>query len=872
MRINDVGAEKDADADTVGVVKGAKASGDGIGDSGERGARMLRLLRTTGAILILAGCGVLLGWGLGIPWLTSDILGSDPIKAGAGLAFVLVGNALFLHARPSAYSKAIGWICILILSLIIVLNFSAQVSALQLETTKDIWNAPLSRIHTDPGWFSRGATASFGIAILALLALWYPAPRIWRTRALAMAGVLIFAISLQVQLRYFESRMIPYTNHTNDPWWYVRDMSLGSSALFIVLSCSFLWSSWLDSHNRWRISRWVSAVFACELILLAVLGIQVLQNTSAFIENIRTLQNLLGVATAKNSLKQMLLRLELRAEKADLSEKEHHAATHEILTQFETLQERVRNAPPLIQDFSSLGPLLQTWIEETRRPFSQEISEPRAGGEIDGTHLSEKLHQVLWALFSTDRVLFSEMKAVQDGATRVSLWNSSLLPSQILLSALFLGYGLLLTNNEISLRKSVENALRWETRTLELLSTKHYSDEILATILRGIEEHAPGVLCALLLVDEDGVHLRPAAAPSLSSDCVTALEQRVLGADSGACGAAALTGKQVVVSDIDSDPRCLSFRSLAADQGIKACCSSPIFGRHKRVIAVLSVFFREARSPFPGELEIIQIGIHITSIALELRQSEDELRNLNVSLENRIQERTQKLETALKELDTFSYSVSHDLRAPLRAIDGFSRILMDEHAGHLNEDGRRMLGVIRSETVRMGRLIDDLLSFSRLGRQNLTVEHIDMYHLALSEFNSLASLEKGRVIQLKMDSLPPAEGTLAMIRQVWINLLANAIKFTRSREVAEIEISAQAGKDGETIYRIKDNGVGFDMRHVGKLFGVFQRLHSEREFEGTGVGLALVSRIINRHGGKIWAEGEVNKGATFFFTLPNQTL
>jgi len=876
MRINDTGADAVV---VVNVVNPAGPTGDGrgdaIADSGDLGSRMLRLLQTTGGILILTGCGVLLGWSLGIQWLTSNILGSPPIKATAGLAFVLVGSALFLRSlrsRPDRYSKTIGWICILILSLIVVRNLFAHLSAIPPGTAEDILSNPLNRVRTDPGWISRGATACFGITTFVLFALWYPTPRIWRTRTLAIAGVLIYAISLQVQLRYFESLTIPYISRNNDPWWSLTDMSVVSSALFIVLSTSLLWCSWLESGNQWRITRWVTVIFACELILLVTMTLQALQNTSVFIDGIRTLQNLLGVATAKNSLKQMLLGLETRVEQGVLSDDERNATTREILTQFETLQERVRNTPTLIQDFSPLAPLLQSWIEQTRLVFPENRREPGLDVALGENVRTETFHQLLGALFSTDRVLFSQMKSVQDGATHVSLWTSSLLPSQILLSAIFLGYGLLLTNTEISFRKSVENALRWETRTLELLSTKHYSDEILASILRGIEEHAPAGLCALFLVDEDGVHLRKAAAPSLPSEYLNALERRVIGSDSGACGAAALTGKQVIVSDIDSDPRCLSFRTLAAAHGIKACCSSPILGRHEKIIGVLSVFLQEARSPAPAELEIIQIGIHITSIALELKQSEDEVRTLNASLEKRIQERTQKLEIAIKELDTFSYSVSHDLRTPLRAIDGFSRIIIDEYADHLDDNGKRMLGIIRSETVRMGRLIDDLLSFSRLGRQEITLEHIDMYQLALSEFNSLIALEKDRVIHLKLDPIPVAYGTLSMIRQAWINLLSNAIKFTRFREVAEIEISAQVGKDGETIYYIKDNGAGFDMRHVGKLFGVFQRLHSEQEFEGTGVGLALVSRIITRHGGRIWAEGEVNKGAAFYFTLPQRLL
>jgi light-regulated signal transduction histidine kinase (bacteriophytochrome) len=181
-----------------------------------------------------------------------------------------------------------------------------------------------------------------------------------------------------------------------------------------------------------------------------------------------------------------------------------------------------------------------------------------------------------------------------------------------------------------------------------------------------------------------------------------------------------------------------------------------------------------------------------------------------------------------------------------------------------------MLGVIRSEAQRMGRLIDDLLAFSRLGRQPIESARIDMRALAQEVFDELAAAEPDRKIQLDLHPLPPGLGTQAMIRQVWINLIGNAIKFTKDREIAVIDIGAVEDESGGTVYYIKDNGVGFDMRYVDKLFGVFQRLHTQQEFTGTGVGLALVQRIIQRHGGRVWAEAEVNHGATFYFTLPNQ--
>lgn len=238
-------------------------------------------------------------------------------------------------------------------------------------------------------------------------------------------------------------------------------------------------------------------------------------------------------------------------------------------------------------------------------------------------------------------------------------------------------------------------------------------------------------------------------------------------------------------------------------------------------------------------------------------------------LEAQVAERTQELAGTNAELESFSYSVSHDLRAPLRAIHGFARILLEDHNAQLDPEAQRLLGVIDQNTRRMGQLIDDLLAFSRLGRQDLAAGRVDMAELTRLVADDLrrAEGERNGHFEIKIGSLLPAQGDRALLRQVISNLLQNAVKFTRGRPHAKIEVGSRP--DGQqTVYYVKDNGAGFDARYVGKLFGVFQRLHSTEEFEGTGVGLAIVKRIVQRHGGRVWAEGKLNEGATFCFSLP----
>jgi PAS domain S-box-containing protein len=282
---------------------------------------------------------------------------------------------------------------------------------------------------------------------------------------------------------------------------------------------------------------------------------------------------------------------------------------------------------------------------------------------------------------------------------------------------------------------------------------------------------------------------------------------------------------------------------------------------------------RSDGTEFPVELSISPVKSgdttafcgFITDIT-ERKKAEEEIRSFNQKLEQKVLERTDELQIANKELESFSYSVSHDLRAPLRSIHGYMNIFAEEYSANLDQEGKRLIDVILKNSQKMGQLIDDLLAFSQLGRKELQKGKVGMHDMVSNIWEDLKRAEGNRSIAFKLNDLPVALADHVTIRQVWTNLISNALKYSRGKEQAIIEVGAE-DKSDETIYFVRDNGAGFDMKYYDKLFGVFQRLHSYHEFEGTGVGLAIVHRIVSKHGGKIWAEAKLNEGAAFYFSL-----
>ena len=295
---------------------------------------------------------------------------------------------------------------------------------------------------------------------------------------------------------------------------------------------------------------------------------------------------------------------------------------------------------------------------------------------------------------------------------------------------------------------------------------------------------------------------------------------------------------------------------MLRNEGMRSWINVPLIAQDE-LIGSLNLGSDRVNAFSSDDIDAVREVANSLAIAIHQAHLHDQVQRQAAELEQRVTERT-------AELEAFSYSVSHDLRAPLRSIDGFSRVLLEDYSDKLDPECNRLLNVICANASNMGQLIDDLLAFSRLGRQEMKLTDIDMGELTRGVSNELVS---DRRVEVRIGTLPPARGDPAMIRQVLVNLLSNGIKFTQPKDTSRIEIGHRNGNNENTYY-VKDNGVGFDMRYVEKIFGVFQRLHGTDEFEGTGVGLAIVQSIIQRHGGRVWAEGKINQGTTIYFTLP----
>ncbi|MEM7019887.1 MAG: ATP-binding protein, partial [Pseudomonadota bacterium] len=336
---------------------------------------------------------------------------------------------------------------------------------------------------------------------------------------------------------------------------------------------------------------------------------------------------------------------------------------------------------------------------------------------------------------------------------------------------------------------------------------------------------------------------------------------------------AAFSKKQVIVTDIDMDPLWDSFRDLAQAHELKACWSTPVICSRGQVLGTFATYYPTIKTPSPEHLAAIERWVNLSRIMIEGNRTDQDLQQLNMELEERVTSRTLELEAANRELEAFAYSVSHDLRAPLRAISGFSEAVMEEYADKLEPEGVAYLRYVQEGSQEMSELIDGLLKLSRSIREPLTWYSVNLSKLANEIIQGLRRQTPTRQVDFIIAQDITVQGDARLLKIVLANLLSNAWKYSARVIRPKIEFGADMLPDTQQkVYYVKDNGAGFDMEYADKLFEPFQRLHHTHEFEGTGIGLATAQRIIQRHGGSIWAKASPNQGAIFFFTTGTQGL
>ena len=821
--------------------------------------------------MAIVGGVVLAGWALGIHALTDPVPGTATMKANTALAFILCGGAMSLLHLPGARARRAVRVGALAAGGLALLTLAEYATGWNPGLDELLFRDPGTVATSHPGRMAPNSAICFMLTAAALWLMGRSPGKARRPLILGALGALVVAIGFFAVLGHAAAFSAGYR------WWNLTGLALHTAALFMLLGAAVLAFAWREAGARWLIGPGLTVGFVGGLVLLVAVAAYSRRSTTELIEaaaRVKPTHEVIG---------------KIRELRSDFDE-EQSGMRGFVITGDEAFLPLASEAIPKVRKHL---PELRELIADNARQqarlaalekaiserldFSQQTFELRRTSGFDaaarvvasgrGKALSDQIRTVLREMEAAEETLLAARRAQSGAITERTL---AILPAGVLVSVLLLTFGVLRLNGEVAARQRGAEVLAWEKSALELIGSAASLHEVLDRVMLGLEKQSPGALCSVLLLDADGLHLRHGAAPSLPDAYNRLIDGVAVGPAVGSCGTAAYADRQVIVADIASDPLWADYRELALGHGLRACWSTPIHGGEGKILGTFAIYYHEPRHPTPAEMDGIARAVHVTRIAIERKHAEEEIRGLNASLEQRVRERTAQLEAAVRELDAFSYSVSHDLRAPLRAVDGFSRMVLEDNAARLDEEGRRMLGVIRSETQRMGRLIDDLLAFSRLGRQQLEPVPMDMHALAQEIFDALAALEPARRLRLDLHPLPPARGAAAMIRQVWVNLIGNAIKFTGERAVGEIEIGAREGADGGQIYFVKDNGAGFDMRYAGQLFGVFQRLHTRQEFPGTGVGLALVQRIVQRHGGRVWAEGEVGRGATFSFTIPDQ--
>ena len=792
------------------------------------------LCKFAGLTLALVGSAVLTGWLLGLPSLKSVRPGWPSMQANSALGFLLSGislsgiSVLLLPGRQATrWAVRMSRVCAGAAALIGLLTVAEVAGGWEFGIDNLLFADSLEAGATfHPGRMGVNAASALVLGNAALLLLTDPADHRLRLAAAGSLSILTLLLGLLGATKYILG-IAPETMSMSP-----IGMALHSACAFIVLGSAGLGISWIKCRWRGALATPIVAASAFGMLMLIGVSLELSRNTRASASQSQWLvetQDLQGTISELNAGLAIAL---VSVGSFVISGREDYLERYDVgRKQVLDSELRLRN---LTADSSVQKARMITLHAQLARQFDV-FNRTVEARRIDETERAMRL------ISSRDRQSHLEAIYATTGEIGSEAWG-------------------LLAQRKPRSMSSIE-------RTLSILSTSS---------LLGLGL----ILGALLYLNTGAIDRQSAAAEVATSEAryrslVVATSQIVWATDANGQVQRPQPSWQAYTGQSDDEimgsgwANALHPDDIARGRAgwIQAVATHSVFEteyRIRRHDGIYRVFSARGAAVYNSDGSVREWIRTCTDIT-DRRKAETERERQE--LEHRVVERTEQLEEANRELEAFSYSVSHDLRAPLRGIDSFSRMIIDDYGSKLDVEGRRMLNVVRSESQRMGQLIDDLLAFSRVGRMAMRFQTIDMTALVEEVIDNLR-LPSGRRQDIALRPLPQARGDRNLIEQVWVNLLSNAIKFTSHQQVPVIEVGASS-TDGVDTYYVKDNGAGFDPRYTHKLFGVFQRLHSEEEFAGTGVGLALVQRIVHRHGGSVRAEGEVNKGATFYFSLGN---
>jgi signal transduction histidine kinase len=791
-----------------------------------------------GAFAVAVGGVVLLGWTLEIPVLKSIRPDWVSMKPNTALAFILTGIALLSVARPSA-SLAFprpsilghcGRLCALLAGLIGLLTLGEY--AFDWNPGIDQWLIPelAGTIGTSfPGRMAPEGAMGFVLLAGALGIISIPHRARWAVFASVISSLLVTILALAALLCYFTPILGSFG------WWGRTIMAVPTGVLFAVLGTAVIAVARESGFLSWSLSGRTTVAFFCGLVLLACIGLNISRGQFAMHEADTRIAHdekvlgevegiLAGVTSAQTHVRGYLLTGDRRFLKSFL------AAGARCERALGELRQLVADSSRQQSQFARVDEQVSValhWFGKVIDAGQSGVS-PAVRREMvnHGEDVMDRLRLTFRQVEDEDFWLFQHAREDAQAVVRLSY--------SIVSISTFASLGIFLTvlfrlNHAAGERQRADESLRVsETRYRSLFEN----------MLEGF------AYCRMIFAGG-----RPQDFVYLS----------VNNAFENLTGLRGVVGKKVteVIPGIrETDPELLEIYGRVVQTGLPE--------KIEIYVEALQAWFEIAiYRPAPEHF------VAVFDVITERKRTEESIRRLNAELEQRVRHRTTELEAANRELEAFAYSVSHDLRAPLRSIDGFSHILLEGHAGNLDAEGRDCLKRVRAASQRMGQLIDDLLTLSRVTRDEMHREPVDLSTVARTIAAALQERQPGRQVAFVIAGDMAAEGDPRLLRVMLENLFGNAWKFTGKRNAAVIEFG-QVEHAGRTEYFVKDNGAGYDMAYADKMFGAFQRLHTSADFPGTGIGLATVQRIIHRHGGRIWAEGETDRGATFHFTLPKK--